>query len=1076
MNLVKFETVAFSLPAAKGNISALINNSTNLTYVQKQDCIEVLGGVADDFEPGLYSISKSYTDLGTNGFRVYVEYYANNDIVYDTINAGIKLEIDIDTPGTTTSLITPTSSIAVPEVTAAAGWTPTVPTLPARGALSGNFTTVNGQSVILSNIVADISLDQTSQGVYLDTHTIGGVAYVTNATTNYIRGSVTNALLAAIPGYTTANLYVNGTLAASGYSVTSYLVSSIDLFATINTTGYVPVTLVITTQGSGVWVPTTTLDCSGGVRFINGSCRGFVLGPSAVYIEDTSAAYGPNDIALTVSGSTSGTYLERARFINAFLSGGQYEILNSGNNFYYNFNSILSTNPLYGYVVPGSSFTGSAGVNGSNIYDAIIELTITPALTTAKIPFKIYTPYTYALTGSPVWIQTVVPDSNSITTVYVNWGDGIISTYAVAASTELYFAHTYASVSGSPYTISVTGSDGTNSYVLTARRFTIDDTYPVLNLADYAKTLGIYLTLPYTRDQVQVGSNEWVVADNINSALEKLKDNYNYLYTVTDAIKKSPNMSLVEWLRDLVTYTTWNNGLSGSSDYYTLSGSYNGIIPAESIKDFRAYKNGFAAPDYYNYIAYDNGLIQIRKNNYNNTLVNQLTALTNNADKLNIYSIDTNGTDLYVLASLNLGGGTSPASVYRYFINNTGNLIIPTNQIGGAAGNLTDSGNFSVQPLPNSIKVYNGSVYVGDVGNRCIKTFNSALTPVSTIYSNELSAYDVLNFDINPDNDNVYILGKIYAPNLPVITSVATSAVSAKTEYRVTWNHDGERLNQAAGATDNFNVWGLIANSGSYSLVDSVSSNIASIPDPKLTTYVFSSSSNYVSFKVEAIGINGIVTSGKSSEKVIPNDVKFPSPYKVFVYSTVSKLLSSFSIPQVPSTANIKKVLIDPVGTFFYVITEEFIYKYTTTGVYVNRITSPSKTSTSLGVNEDIVTGFIDANYYFYVVTNKRVYKLTDIPDTEGIINTAAVDTYTKPFSAITINPDEYLTDWVYNKALKPLMYNHEILAKSINRKYILTLDGNSNLVSFTTRALSSTEYLNSLSATTSNYIYSKYY
>ncbi len=164
------------------------------------------------------------------------------------------------------------------------------------------------------------------------------------------------------------------------------------------------------------------------------------------------------------------------------------------------------------------------------------------------------------------------------------------------------------------------------------------------------------------------------------------------------------NMSLVEWLRDLVTYTTWNNGLSGSSDYYTLSGSYNGIIPAESIKDFRAYKNGFAAPDYYNYIAYDNGLIQIRKNNYNNTLVNQLTALTNNADKLNIYSIDTNGTDLYVLASLNLGGGTSPASVYRYFINNTGNLIIPTNQVGGAVGNLTDSGNFSVQPLPNSIK------------------------------------------------------------------------------------------------------------------------------------------------------------------------------------------------------------------------------------------------------------------------------------------------------------------------------------------------------------------------------------
>lgn len=1070
MATVQFANSNFSLPAARGVIINLINRSTDLNFVQKQDCLEVLNLVTDDFEPSVESISRSRSALGTNGYRVYLNYYADRDITFATLNAYIFLEIDTATPGITTPTSAPATGTAVTPVTATPWSQPANPITMGRGALSANFTALYGQSAIIPNVITTLEVD--SDPVYIDTHILGGTALVSNISSNYIKFTVRNSSGGSIPTYTTASLYQTGTMVASGYSVQGALLSSINFYVSVSSaSALVPFTLLVTTTGSAAWVPSTSFECSGGIRFINGSCRGFVLGPSAVVLND-GTYYGPNDITLLADGCKAGTYIEKARFINSIPIGGEYQILNTGENFSYTFNGTISSNPLYGYVVPGSAFVGTAGVRNKVIYDAIVDFNVTEALTSTPLSFKIYTPYTFALTGVPVWIQTVLPDSNSITSVSINWGDGTIDTYTTSTSTTHYFTHTYSAASSVPYTAIVSGSSGAATYPITAsQRFYIQDIYSDLNLEDYAATLGLNLTLPFTREQVNVGSNEWVVANNINAAYDKLNTNFDYLNRITDAIKKSPNFTLVEWLRDLAAYPFWNNALTGSNTYFNLGGSYTGVIPAENIIDFRSYKNGLAAPDYNNFIAYDNGLVQIRRNDYSNTLVQQLSTVASNSTPLNVYSVDSNGTDLYILGSLNIGGSNSQVSVYRYYI---GNALTPINQVGGSNGTITDKNAFNNNPVPNTIKVYNNQVYVGDIGNRCIKVYNSALTYANTIYSSALSAYEVKHFDINPINSNIFILGNIYAPNVPVITSVTTSAVDERTEYRVTWNHDGERLNQYPAVSSNFNVYGASDTAGSYTLIRSLSSDLSIFSNlPKLTTYVFKSSATFISFKVEAIGIDGIITSGQSSSKIVPNDIKFPSPFKIFIYNNNSVLLSSFNIPEIPSTANIKKMVIDPAGKFVYFLTTENVYKYTTNGVFVNRLLSPSKSLTSLGIIENIVTGFIDENYYFYVVTSKRIFKFTDVPVTEEIVDTTLLETYYTPPSAIIINEDEYITDWVYNKALKPLLYNHELLAKNIDSKYVVILDGTNNLSNFTTRTLSANELINSLSANESNYIYS---
>jgi len=1072
MSLIRFENTSYSLPLARGVIVNLINRSTDLTIRQKQDCLEVLDLVTQDYEPTVESISRYFSEIGTNGYRVYLTYYADRDLTFSTVNAYIFLEIDTNTPGANTTTSVPATATTIPPVTAVPWVQPANPITMGRGALSANFSALYGTSVIIPSIATIV--EASTEPVYLDTHILGGVSYTTNISSNYIKATVQNSTGGAIPSYTSAVLYKSGVIAASGYSVSGALLSSINLYVTtsaITTSPYEVLNLLVTTTGSAVWVPSTSFECSGGVRFINGSCRGFIIGPSAIELSG-GAYYGPNDIALFGVGCTPGTYIKDARFINSYLAGSRYQILNAGNNFRYAFNGVSSTNPIYGYVVPGSAFAATAGANNKVIYDALVGFTVTDTLTSARIPFKIYSPYTFAVTGVPVWIQTVLPDSNNITSVTVNWGDGETDTYSTATSTTLYFAHTYSAASSIPYTAIVTGNDGSSNYTVTAaQRFYIQDTYSDLNLEDYKDTLGINLTLPYSKEEVNVGSNEWAVADNINAAYNKLKENFNYLNRITDAIKKSPNMTLVEWLRDLVAYPTWNTSLTGSNTYFNLSGSYTGVIPAESIVDFRSYKNGSAAPDYNNYIAFDNGLIQIRKNDYNNTIVNQLSAVAKNSTPLNVYSIDSNSTDLYVLGSLNFGGSNSLVSIYRYQLDVA---LTPTNQIGGSNGGLTDENAFNNNPVPNEIKVYNNQVYVGDIGNRCIKIYNSALTYVNTIYTPELSAYEVKRFDIDKTTGNIFILGNLYAPNTPVITSVMTSANEIGIQYRVKWNHDGERLNYYPGVSSNFNLYGATSETDTYTYINSLSSDLSIYTTlPKLTTFVFSSSSVYTSFKVEAIGIDGVLTSEKSSSKIVPNDVKFPSPYKVLIYSNNNTLLSSYGLPDVPSTANIKKILLDPAGKFLYIVTTENVYKYTSNGVFVNKLLSPSKSSTSLGTNEEIVTGFIDDNYYFYLITTGRIYKFIDIPITEEIVDTALLDNYYSSLSTITINENEFIADWVYNKALKPLLYNHELLAKSINNKYVLTYDENNNLSDFRTRDLSSGELINSLYFDESSYIYS---
>ena len=880
-----------------------------------------------------------------------------------------------------------------------------------------------------------------------------------------------------IPAGTTVYLNdQNGNPLLSAYSGVDEL-SAIYLYYTPSVDTQVFTVTVQTDHNGRGWIPVTTLSATGTGRIIQGSNRAAVWGPAA---GNYPYGYGCD---LYASGSLNSTYIRNIDIKDSFdyvVENGQYynyRIANQGyqNPYYGTLVSNLVLVEPYGYEIGYSSISPSASALpiGGIILNTVVEFSLVHPLIQSTTNLELYTPYSFALTNQSVWLQTV--KGYSYSKYRVDWGDGNIETYTNSTPTSpFFFTHTYSNARNTPYTVIVTALDNGNNQLYSttlSSQFYIQDTFPELNLADYSKTLSKNPTLPYSFNDVAIGSNEYAVTDIINNAFGKLETNFQYLNTVTRYIKKSPNLEFVEWLADFILYPTWNTLFDGSNTFtYTLSSAYIGVSPGE-ITDFKSYKSPFVAPDYYNYIVFttpgNNSSVQIRKNDFVNTPVLTLSSVVPGAQNFNAYSIDVSATNLFVLGEDLQGNGST--TLYKFNIDYSNGTATIVNKIGGAVGSRTDHYQFGQNSTDHAsdIKIYNNKVYVADKINSCIKVYNSSLTWQSTIFNTLLSGYNMHPFDIKQDTGDIFVLGSIKAPNAPVITSVTSQASGNNITYSVTWNHDGNRLIKYDYNKKNFRIYGQVEGSGNYTLVDTVYSDLTHFTDSaKLTTYIFTTTKTYTSFSIQAIGQYGI-DSKLSSSSIVPNQDFFPSPWAIFIFNGTS-LKRLLTISEVPATAKIIKILIEPTGTFFYVVTDSYIYKYTVLGQYINRISDPSVDT----LNETFNAAFIDERNYFHLATKSRIFKFIDIAVTEDLFNYDTITSYYQPSSNYVIGESEFIQDWVYNKALNQIINNHNILAKSINKKFVETVDYENNLVSFVTRDLMTTEVINTLSASESNYIH----
>lgn len=742
--------------------------------------------------------------------------------------------------------------------------------------------------------------------------------------------------------------------------------------------------------------------------------------------------------------------------------------------------------------------------------------TVTPTPTPTPVPgqLSVYTPWTFALTGSPIWVQTIYPISSGMQRCSVNWGDGTTPIAPFTnTSSDNYFLYSYLSAAPGEtyYSLTATSLQGilTTPRILT-NRFYIKNTVPSYNIEDYYDPATQTATLPYNLNQVLVGSNEWAVSDVINASFTKINDNFNYLLNIAQALKLNNDLNLIEWCARFCgdSYSTnltygnsafaWKTNIDGLNwensfnDYATLSavGITDGII-----KDLKSYRfTSTSAPDYYNYIIFSAegsipDHIQIRTNDWRNTIVLSATSLGDNFPSFaSLSSVEVLNNQVYLL---------DEQTVYRANVALSGTLaqskLVSLSQVGGVSGTRSSIYGFNV---PTEINAFNDKIYVCDSDNSCIKVYNTALSWLKTYFVSDLSPYSIRRLAVDRSTENVFALGLSFAPVPPILTnSTMVSAGSGiggdQTMYRVSWIHDGLRLqNNTTNKLSAFSLYGQLSGSDNYiPLTSAVTlSTNAVIPytSSQTITYMAASGFKYSSFKVQALGDE--FDSELSNSVPTPNVFNFASPYKVFEIDSNNNLVKSFTIPSnsayvslsgnITSTTVINKMVIDPTGTFMYFITDDYIYKYLTDGTALNRLNLPSKSS--LGGVEKLKTGFIDDRLNFFVSTNRRVFKFVDIPDTINLYDVETVDSLFTALSSVTINKDEFIQDWVYNKSLLPLLQNHEILYKALKYKYKIELDSNGNYIvnptsntSFTTTPLSSTDIVNTYNVTQDNFVHS---
>jgi uncharacterized membrane protein len=188
------------------------------------------------------------------------------------------------------------------------------------------------------------------------------------------------------------------------------------------------------------------------------------------------------------------------------------------------------------------TITASVTGTNSNInYDwQPRDITITPSvtLTSVGVPHPlIYTPNRYVLTGANIPLQNVSTNSNLITAVNLNFDD-TLSYYVTGNSYYNTFVASSSSIGYKDVTLT-SYTSYPNLPVITSPFPDIvnvvsqyDDVEPV----EY-RSINSSISLPWPV-QPKVGANDWVIDDNINSNIEKLYDNLQYLNILSKTYSK----------------------------------------------------------------------------------------------------------------------------------------------------------------------------------------------------------------------------------------------------------------------------------------------------------------------------------------------------------------------------------------------------------------------------------------------------------------------------------------------------------------------------------------------------------
>lgn len=363
---------------------------------------------------------------------------------------------------------------------------------------------------------------------------------------------------------------------------------------------------------------------------------------------------------------------------------------------------------------------------------------------------KVYLPQRISEVNQKVWLHNV--DKNAL---FINWGDG--SGIQVTGDTNNEFiSHTYTTVGDYNIYVSYTnvwGDDQGNAIVTTTLSGIfiesddnlITDAISVQNFPTYSEnvTNNAFLSLSLPHSAVEIGSNEFAVADNINAVLTRLHENTSYLLEQTTIIDPTLRNTFLGWLSGGPGSTNlWNPNLPNLDDNFntpTLTSGFVNIADIQ-IKDFNNTR--------YIYLIENNKLKLLNGVSlYANTIISVSSVGFNGAfNNLSALDVDSSG-NIFLLDS---------GTIYKTQFDTINTRIVLETQIGGT-GTQEDRYLFN---QASDIAIDNQDrVYVVDTNNLCVKVYTKNLIWANTITADGFSGGNKpIKICTNPVNGEIYVI------------------------------------------------------------------------------------------------------------------------------------------------------------------------------------------------------------------------------------------------------------------------------------------------------------------------------
>jgi hypothetical protein len=166
---------------------------------------------------------------------------------------------------------------------------------------------------------------------------------------------------------------------------------------------------------------------------------------------------------------------------------------------------------------------------------------------------------------------------------------------------------------------------------------------------------------------------------------------------------------------------------------------------------------------------------------------------------------------------------------------------------------------------------------------------------------------------------------------------------------------------------------------------------------------------------------------------------------KIYVFDELSNTyFATFIIPEVISNPKnpIIKMILDDTGDFLYVVTKTTIYKYSSSGYYINSLTLPADLS-YIGAKKS-------KNKHLIFITSNAITKVQDVLEIHKIGSGLNINYWTK--DQLTVDRDEFAADINYNRSLVRIGQNIKSFRNSMNAKLVLaTEQTTTNVVTYFT-------------------------